>query len=84
MITRVTGKNQVTIPAELVSREGIAPGSRLVWESTEEPHVLRVRILPNEATLAASLRGRGRGRRRSNADPVETLVREREEDADRR
>jgi AbrB family looped-hinge helix DNA binding protein len=79
MITKVTGKNQVTIPAKIAAAEGIQPGTRLDWESTDEENVLRVLILPDPATLAAELRGRGSTYKRSGSDPVANLIRERAE-----
>ena len=78
MITTVTGKNQITIPAELARKEGLQPGTRLEWRSTEREHVLEVRVLPAPASIAASLRGRGNAHRRHVGSPVDRLVRERE------
>ena len=45
MITTVTGKNQVTVPAKLAAAEGIEPGTRFAWSFTEREHVLEVRVL---------------------------------------
>jgi AbrB family looped-hinge helix DNA binding protein len=51
MITTVTGKNQITIPAELAREFDIAPGTRLDWAkggeglpllSEAEKHQLRI------------------------------------------
>ena len=78
MITTITGKNQVTIPAELVRKEGLQPGTRLEWRSTEREHVLEVRVLPAPASLAAELRGLGNATRRLPGSPVDRLVRDRE------
>jgi AbrB family looped-hinge helix DNA binding protein len=35
MITTVTGKNQITIPAELARELDIAPGTKLDWTKGE-------------------------------------------------
>jgi AbrB family looped-hinge helix DNA binding protein len=78
MITTVTGKNQVTIPAEIARKEGLRPGTRLEWRSTERVHVLEVRVLPDPASIAADLRGRGNTNRRLSGSPIDRLVRERE------
>ena len=80
MITTITGKNQVTIPAELARREGLRPGTRLEWRATERPHILEVRVLPDAASLAASLRGRGNRARRHPGSAVDRLVRERQDE----
>jgi bifunctional DNA-binding transcriptional regulator/antitoxin component of YhaV-PrlF toxin-antitoxin module len=73
----MTGKNQVTVPAELARKEGLRPGTRLEWRSTEREHVLEVRILPDPAQIAASLRGRGNAGRRLSGSAVDRLVHER-------
>ncbi len=59
MITRITGKNQVTVPARIVAMEGMEPGTRLEWIPTDRDHVIEVRVLPNIAGVASTLRGRG-------------------------
>ncbi|OGV75330.1 MAG: hypothetical protein A3K19_18370 [Lentisphaerae bacterium RIFOXYB12_FULL_65_16] len=85
MITRVTGKNQITVPAEVAAREGIVPGTRFDWQFTEQEHVIMVRVIPAPGALAASLRGRGRQFRRRGSDPVANLHKERErEERERR
>ncbi|MBE3130094.1 MAG: AbrB/MazE/SpoVT family DNA-binding domain-containing protein [Acidobacteria bacterium] len=78
MITTITGKNQVTVPAEIARKEGLRPGTRLEWRSTEREHVLEVRVLPDPASIAASLRGRGNANRRLSGSPTDRLVQERE------
>lgn len=84
MITRVTGKNQVTVPAELARKEGMRPGTRLEWRTTGQAHVLEVRVLPDPASLASYLRGRGNKSRRHPGSAVDRLVEQRtEEDTSR-
>jgi AbrB family looped-hinge helix DNA binding protein len=60
MITTVTGKHQVTIPAKLASALGIVPGSRLEWQAGGKPAEVRVRVLPDRRTIANTLLGAGR------------------------
>ena len=79
MVTTVTGKNQVTVPAAVAESAGIRPGTRLDWRHTEGD-VLHVRILPTPARIAASLRGRGKRFLREGANPIDELMRERERD----
>ena len=50
MITTVTGKNQITIPAELARELDIAPGTRLDW-AKGETGVLIVKVIPNRAIV---------------------------------
>ncbi|MCY4482075.1 MAG: hypothetical protein OXC12_04300 [Spirochaetaceae bacterium] len=80
MITTVTGKNQVTVPAAVAAAEAIEPGTRLQWSVTEQEHVLEVRVLPSVAAVAAGLRGRGLRHRRRPGSVVDALVREREQE----
>jgi AbrB family looped-hinge helix DNA binding protein len=57
MIATVTGKNQITIPAELARELNISPGTRLDW-AKGETGVLIVKIIPNRAEPARRLAGR--------------------------
>lgn len=77
MITRVTGKNQVTVPAELARRAGMRPGTRLDWRSTDDAHTLEVKVLPDPASLASCLKGRGNSARRHTGSAVDRLIRQR-------
>jgi AbrB family looped-hinge helix DNA binding protein len=76
MITTVTGKNQITIPAELAREFDIAPGTRLDWAKGGEG-ILIVKIIPNRAELARRLAGRGRRHLRQGSDPIRDLVEDR-------
>jgi bifunctional DNA-binding transcriptional regulator/antitoxin component of YhaV-PrlF toxin-antitoxin module len=80
VITRITGKNQVTVPAEVVSKAGLKPGTRLDWRLTEREGVLEIRVLPDQASFAAGLRGRGNGFRKLKGSAVDRLHREREQE----
>ena len=84
MITTVTGKNQVTVPAGIAVAEAIKPGTRLQWSVTEREHVIEVRVLPSAAAVAAGLRGRGLRYKQRSGSAVAALVHERERDDDRR
>ncbi len=77
MITTVTGKNQVTVPAEVVEKAGLKPGTRLDWRLTDRVGVLEVRVLPDAASVAQALRGAGQRSRRSEGSAVDRLVEER-------
>lgn len=75
MITTVTQKNMVTVPARIARRYGIKPGYRLEWEAQGEDTIL-VRVIPDRRALSRQLLGKGRtlapGR-----DAVAELVEER-------
>ena len=80
VITRITGKNQVTVPAEVVEKAGLRPGTRLEWRITRRADVLEVRVLPNPAALAQALRGAGKRSLRKRGSPVERLIAQRGEE----
>jgi AbrB family looped-hinge helix DNA binding protein len=83
MITTVTGRNQVTIPAEIARRYDLKRGSRLEWTESSQPGEIRCVVLPDLASVAASLRGAGRPYLQPGADPIAALVRERACDSGR-
>ena len=81
MISTVTTKNMVSIPAELGRLFGIRPGFRLDWTPIEGTEEIRVRVIPDRGALARRLMGAGK-RFSPQVDGVAELVRERaEEDA---
>lgn len=59
MITTVTQKNMVTIPAEVGRKFGIKPGFQLDWEATGENQIM-VHVLPSRDVLARQLQGKGK------------------------
>jgi AbrB family looped-hinge helix DNA binding protein len=79
MITTITGKNQVTIPAKLVHQLDLHPGTRIEW-SIGEDSVLIARILPRRSVLARQVAGMGRDWLSEGADPIADLIRERDQD----
>jgi bifunctional DNA-binding transcriptional regulator/antitoxin component of YhaV-PrlF toxin-antitoxin module len=60
MITAVTQKNMITIPAEVGWRLGIKPGYRLDWQPAEGKEEILVRVIPDRAEFARRLLGAGR------------------------
>lgn len=58
MITTVTTKNMVSIPARLSRELGIVPGCRLEWEVAKGGKgEIRVRVIPKRGELARRLMG---------------------------
>jgi AbrB family looped-hinge helix DNA binding protein len=76
MITTVTSKNMVTIPAEVGRRLGIKPGYRLDWQPVEGEEQILVRVIPDRGELARRLLGAGR-EFAPERDSVAELIRER-------
>ena len=76
MITTVTGKNQITIPAALARQLNIEPGQRIDWHIGDDG-VLIARLLPKRGELARQAAGMGRKWLDDGADPVAELIDER-------
>jgi AbrB family looped-hinge helix DNA binding protein len=76
MITTVTGKNQVTIPAKLAAQLAIQPGTRIDW-SVGDNDTLIARLLPSRGELARRAAGMGRPWLAAHHDPVAELIDER-------
>jgi AbrB family looped-hinge helix DNA binding protein len=76
MITTVTGKNQVTIPAALARKLKIEPGQRIDWQIGPDG-VLIARLLPKRGDLARQAAGMGRAWLDEAEDPVADLIAER-------
>lgn len=76
MITTVTGKNQITIPAKLAAQLDIRPGTRIDW-SLSDDGVMIARLLPDRATLARRVAGMGRAWVPPGVDPIAELVADR-------
>lgn len=79
MITTITGKNQVTIPAQLVKQLELEPGTQLDWNVNAEGVIL-VRPLPRRSELVRKLEGMGRSWLKPGQDPIADLINERVED----
>ena len=59
MITTVTQKNMVTIPAEVARKLGIKPGYKLDWQPVEGKDEIVVKVIPDRGELARQLCGMG-------------------------
>lgn len=79
MITTITQKNMVTIPADLARRFGIKPGWKLDWQAVDGKDEIVVRVIPDRAELARRLLGAGK-KFSPQRDSVAELVAEREAD----
>jgi bifunctional DNA-binding transcriptional regulator/antitoxin component of YhaV-PrlF toxin-antitoxin module len=81
MITTVTQKNMVTIPAAVGRLFHIQPGYRLEWTPIKKQgrgsDEMRVRVIPNKKALSRSLRGQGK-KFSPRRESVRELVAERE------
>ena len=60
MITTVTQKNMVSIPAEVWRKYGIRPGYKLDWQPVEGTDEIRVRVIPDRAAAIRYALGQAR------------------------
>ena len=79
MITTVTQKNMIPIPAEVGRHYGIKPGYQLDWQVVDGTDEIRVRVIPDRSALARRLLGKGR-RFSPERNAVQELVEERAAD----
>ena len=79
MVTTLTGKNQVTVPAKLASELNLHPGVRLDWFIGPD-NTLCARRMASKKELVAGLAGRGRRFLVSGKNPIETLIAARTEE----
>jgi len=80
MITTVTGKNQITIPAAVANRMGLKNGSRIDWQLSSKSDEIRCIVLPEPSVIAASLRGAGKRFLQPGLDPSAALLADRSTD----
>jgi len=76
MITTVTQKNRITIPAEVGRKLGIRPGWKLDWQPVEGRDEILVRVIPDRGERARRLLGAGR-KLSPDRDAIAELVAER-------
>lgn len=81
MITTVTGKNQITLPAKLVKELDIQPGTRIDW-SIDAAGMIHARLLPSRGALARKAGGMGRDWVKAGSDPIADLVKARSKEDD--
>lgn len=79
MITTVTQKNMITIPAEVGRHYGIKPGYRLDWQVMDGTDEILVRVIPDRTEMARRLLGKGR-HFSPDRNAVQELVEERATD----
>ncbi len=80
MTTTLTGKNQITVPAEITQKLGLQAGALFDWALSDEPNRIVITIKPTRRQLLERVRTIGRASRRPGKDPIADLIREREED----
>lgn len=80
MITTLTGKNQVTVPAEIARQLDLKPGARLEWSIGGEPRQIVIKVKPSRKQLLEEVRAIGLRNKKPGQDPIGDLIRERVQD----
>ena len=76
----MTGKRQLTVPAEIAAAAGIETGTRFDWALARNRREIRLKILPNRRQLLDSVLGAGRKYLKPGDDPIRDLIEERVRD----
>ncbi len=80
MTTTLTGKNQITVPAEITQKLGLTTGAQFEWAVGHRPDRIIITIKPTRKQLLARVRAIGRRFNKRGQDPIADVIREREED----
>jgi bifunctional DNA-binding transcriptional regulator/antitoxin component of YhaV-PrlF toxin-antitoxin module len=80
MTTTLTGKNQITVPAEITQKLGLTAGAQFDWAVGDQPNKITITIQPSRKQLLERVRELGRNYRKPGPNSIADLVREREED----
>ena len=80
MTTTLTGKNQITVPAEIAHKMGLKTGAQFDWALGDQPDKIIITVKPTRKQLLERVRAIGRKHKKSGQDPISDLIREREED----
>ena len=74
MTTTLTGKNQITVPAEITQKLGLIPGAQLDWALGDEPNKIVITIKPTRKQLLERVRELGRKAKRPGVDEVAEFI----------
>jgi len=80
MVTKVTGKNQVTIPAALARELRIERGTQLEWQRGEGKDTLTIRVKPSIDVILCELQEMAAKYRIDGRMALEDLQQMRDED----
>jgi AbrB family looped-hinge helix DNA binding protein len=76
--SKVTGKNQVTIPAAIARELNIEPGMELEWKLNKENYIM-IRPVMTRAEMVRRIEGKWQPLFPPGTDPIGDLIREREQ-----
>ena len=74
MTTTLTGKNQITVPAQITQKLGLTAGAQFDWAVTNQPNKIVITIKPTRKQLLERIRKLGRKAKRPGVDEVAEFV----------
>jgi bifunctional DNA-binding transcriptional regulator/antitoxin component of YhaV-PrlF toxin-antitoxin module len=80
MTTTLTGKNQITVPAEITAKLGLVAGAQFDWAVGDQPNKITITIKPTRKQMLERIRELGRKWKKPGQDPIGDLIRERVQD----
>jgi bifunctional DNA-binding transcriptional regulator/antitoxin component of YhaV-PrlF toxin-antitoxin module len=84
MTTTLTGKHQITVPAEITQKLGLAAGTQFDWAVGDQPNQITITIKPTRKQLLQRVRELGRKAKRPGVDAAAAFVQWRADDDQRR
>jgi bifunctional DNA-binding transcriptional regulator/antitoxin component of YhaV-PrlF toxin-antitoxin module len=80
MTTTLTGKNQITVPAEITQKLGLTTGSQFDWALGDQPNKIIITIKPTRSQMLERIHKLGRKWKKPGQDPISDLIRARVQD----
>jgi len=80
MTTTLTGKNQITVPAEITRKLGLTAGAQFEWALGDRPDRITITIKPTRKQLLQRVRELGRKAKRPGVDEIAEFAKWREAD----
>ena len=74
MRTTLNGNNQVTVPAAIISKLKLEPGTRFEWSIGDAPNTILIHIQPSRQAMVARLKAIGLKARLNERDSVAELI----------
>lgn len=80
MTTTLTGKNQITVPAEITQKLGLMIGAQFDWALGDQANKIVITIKPTRSQMLARVRKIGQKWKQPGKDPIGELMRSRVQD----
>jgi bifunctional DNA-binding transcriptional regulator/antitoxin component of YhaV-PrlF toxin-antitoxin module len=80
MTTTLTGKSQITVPAEITRKLGLTTGAQFDWAVGDQPNKIIITVKPTRKQMLERIRELGSKWKKPGQDPIGELIRERVQD----